>query len=165
MALVRFTRHQPRINFPAFAGTPTFEDMESRVRNLIEGVGTSRFNGDLGAETIRWNPATEIAETPTELSLTAELPGMETKDVDISVEDGVLTIRGEKTQERTEGKDEKQFYLWERSYGAFERSFTLPRTVDASKISAVFDKGVLKVKMPKSEEAKAKGRKIEISAK
>ena len=165
MALVRFTRRQPRVSFPAFSGTPTFEDMESRVRNLIDGVMPVPFDGDLAAETIGWSPATEIAETPTELSLTAELPGMEKKDVDISVEDGVLTLRGEKTQERTEGKDKKEYYLWERSYGAFERSFTLPRTVDPSKISAEFDKGVLKVKMPKTEEAKSKGRKIEIAAK
>jgi HSP20 family protein len=142
-----------------------FDDMENRVNKLLDGMLTTPFNADVGAETIGWTPATEMSETPTELSLTAELPGLDKKDVDISVDDGVLTIRGTKTQERTEGKENTQYYVWERSYGTFERSFTLPRTVDASKISAEFEKGVLKVKMPKSEEAKAKGRKIEIATK
>ena len=92
---------------------------------------------------------------------------MEKKDVDIVVEEGVLTIRGEKLEEKfddKEGKAEdiKKFHLVERSYGSFQRAFTLPRTVDATKIVADFNKGVLKVTMPKLEEAKIKGRKIPI---
>jgi HSP20 family protein len=85
---------------------------------------------------------------------------MDQKDVDVSVENGVLTIRGEKTDERE--KEDKKTYLYERSYGAFQRSFMLPTTVETDKIAAEFEKGVLKVHLPKDGEAKPKGRKIEI---
>jgi len=88
---------------------------------------------------------------------------MDRKDIDIAIDDGILTVRGEKTEEKKDENEEKKYYLFERSYGAFHRSFTLPRTVDVSKIAGEFDKGVLKVHMPKTPEAKVKGRKIEIA--
>jgi HSP20 family protein len=162
---MRVTRRAPRLAFTPFPAVPAFEDVENRLQKLLEGTLPAPFDGNYAAEAIGWLPATEIAETEDELTLTAELPGLEKKDVDISVDEGVLTIRGEKVAERTEGEAEKKFHMWERSYGSFQRSFTLPRTVDAAKITADFDKGVLKVKLPKSAEAKVKGRKIEINAK
>jgi HSP20 family protein len=85
---------------------------------------------------------------------------MDQKDIDLSVDDGVLSIRGEKTDEREH--EDKKVHLYERSYGSFQRSFTLPSDVDAAKISAEFEKGVLKIHLPKDGEAKPKGRKIAI---
>ncbi|HSM61238.1 MAG TPA: Hsp20/alpha crystallin family protein, partial [Longimicrobiales bacterium] len=97
-----------------------------------------------------------------ELILTAELPGMSENDISIEMENNVLTISGEKLEQRTEGDEERRYHLWERRYGTFQRSFTLPRTVKADEIRASFEKGVLRVHMPKMEEAK--GRKIAIQA-
>jgi HSP20 family protein len=123
--------------------------------------GLLTFDGDLLPQAIGWAPATDIVETPEALTLTAELPGLDRKDVDISIDDGMLTIRGEKADDRTvEGS---KYHVVERLYGSFQRTFALPRTVDASKINAEFGKGVLTVVMPKTVEAKAKGRKIEVA--
>lgn len=161
MALIR-SRRTPRFllagsNFPP---VPGFEEIENRMQKLLES--TVPVNGDLFAQPIGWMPATDIIESEKELTLTAELPGLELKDIDISVDDGVLTVRGEKAEEKVEKEEEKRYHLFERTYGAFQRSFTLPRSVDPTKISAEFVKGVLAVHMPKTAEAKAKGRKIEV---
>ncbi|HTR79178.1 MAG TPA: Hsp20/alpha crystallin family protein [Gemmatimonadaceae bacterium] len=167
MALARFTRRQPRVTTLAPSNFQPFEDFESRM-NRIFGRALANPVGD-AAQVLGWIPATDIVETPEELTLTAELPGMGDKDVDISVQDGVLTICGEKTEERKDdggdgdGDGDRKVYLYERSYGSFQRSFSLPSSVDGSKITADFDKGVLKVHMPKTVEAKAKGRKIEVN--
>ena len=166
MALVRFARRPQRIGFPPFsagAGLPTLEDVENRVGRFMERVFAEPLGATLFPEAIGWVPMMDIVETPTELTLSAELPGVDRKDVDVSVDDGVLTIRGEKSEERKEEGD-KKVYLYERSYGSFQRSFSLPANVDASKIAADFDKGVLKVHMPKGPEAKPKGRKIEVKS-
>ena len=165
MALMKFTRLTPRMGFPALTGTsvlPAFADVENRMNRYFEQMFDQPF-GNL-TETIDWIPPTEIIETPTELTLTAELPGMDQKNIDISIQDGVLMIRGEKIEEKKEGTEEKKVYLYERTYGSFQRSFTLPSLVDEKLVTAEFEKGVLKVHMPKSAEAKAKGRKVEIKA-
>lgn len=107
-----------------------------------------------------WMPAVNVEESQDELLLTAELPGMTDDDVEIELENNILTIRGERTEERSDG--ERRFHLWERRYGSFQRSFTLPRTVQADGISAEFENGLLRVHMPKAPEAK--GRRIEIAA-
>ena len=164
MALVRFTRRPSRIGFPAFGTTttlPTIDDVENRLNRFIDRVLNEPLGTAFLPDTIGWAPAMEIVETPAEFTLSAELPGIDQKDVDISVDDGVLTIRGEKSEERKEEED-KKVYLYERTYGSFQRSFSLPPVVDSSKIAAEFDKGVLKVHMPKGTEAKPKGRKIDI---
>lgn len=166
MALVKFTRRQPRISFPAMAGSaafPMFEDVENRMSRYFERMLNEPF-GSGSPEMIDWIPATDIVETAGELTLTAELPGMDQKDIDVSIEDGVLMIRGEKSEERKEGEEGKKVYLYERTYGSFQRSFTLPSTVDGSMITAEFEKGVLEVHMPKTAEAKPKGRKVEIKS-
>jgi HSP20 family protein len=167
MALVRFTRRQPRIGFPGFTGAgtlPTFDDVENRMTRFIDRALNDPFSNDVFPQAIGWLPATEIIETPEELTLTAELPGMDQKNIDVSVEDGVLTLRGEKLEEKKEVESEKKVYLFERNYGSFERSFALPSVVDSAKITAAFDKGVLKIHMPKTFEAKAKGRKVEVKS-
>ncbi len=95
-----------------------------------------------------------------ELILTAELPGMIEDDVHLEIENNILTIRGEKREEREEGDEKRSFHVWERRYGSFQRAFTLPKSVTTDKIKANFDNGILTVRMPKA--AKAKSRTIEI---
>ncbi len=105
-------------------------------------------------------PEVDIAETDTEVRVTAELPGVEDKDVDVTLANGVLTIKGEKKAEK-EDKG-KTFHRVERSYGALERSLTLPVDVDEDKVSATFKAGVLTVTAPKKPEAKTRGKKVAI---
>ena len=122
----------------------------------------SRMLGDrtLGETEVAWMPAVNVEETSDELVLTAELPGMRQEDVEIELENNVLTVRGRKEHLREEGGEDRRYHVWERRYGAFQRAFSLPRTVDADGISATFQDGVLHIRMPKA--AEAKGRKIEI---
>ena len=94
--------------------------------------------------------------------LTAELPGIEEKALKITIDNNVLTIEGEKEQERTDAPPARSYYLSERFYGAFQRSFTLPRTVDMEHVKAAFKKGVLTVTLPKLPQAK--GKVIDIEA-
>ena len=105
-------------------------------------------------------PTMDVAETDKEIEITAELPGLEEKDVQINVADNILTIRGEKKAEK-EQKD-KNYRMVERSYGAFERSLELPEGVNADAIKANIDKGVLKVTVPKPAPAQVK--KIEVKS-
>ena len=113
-----------------------------------------------GAFDAALTPRIDVSETEQAIELQAELPGMAEKDVDLVIQDHVLTIRGEKKLEKEEKK--KNFHLVERQYGSFQRSFELPDFVDESKIAAKFDKGVLSVTLPKSAKAKEATRKIQI---
>ncbi len=113
-----------------------------------------------GARTGQWMPAVSVSETVDELILTAELPGMAEENISIEMENNVLSISGEKTETRTEGDEDRRHHVWERNFGSFNRSFSLPRTIDGSNVEATFDAGVLTVRLPKI--AEAKGRKIEI---
>lgn len=112
-----------------------------------------------------WAPAVDVRETNDELHVTAELPGLRSEDVSVTVENGVLTISGEKKQEVQEGKEDGNYYLFERHYGRFERSFTLPRTVNADQVKARFENGILTVSLPKAEEAKPRKVQIEVNGK
>ena len=116
-------------------------------------------------EALGWVPPFEITETDKALMMTVELPGLDKNDVKIDISDNVLTLRGEKKSEHTEKDEKKEFFLEERSYGVFERSFTLPPTVNVEKVTAQFEKGVLKIMLPKSEVVKPRGREIAIEAK
>jgi HSP20 family protein len=117
------------------------------------------------AEPVGWVPAVEITENAEEIVLTAELPGMKAENLEVLFEEDVLTIRGEKKEEKKEEKDDRKFHVWERSYGAFQRNFTLPRTIVGAKIAAEFKDGLLTVRLPKSAAAAPNGRKIEIATK
>lgn len=150
--------------FAPLARFPMFDDLDRELRDFAEGAFTTPLGTRRLSQVVGWVPATELTENQDELLLTAELPGLDRKDIDIAVDEGVLTIRGEKAEERKEGEEDKKYYLWERTYGSFQRSFVLPRNIDATKITAEFEKGVLKVRLPKTAESKAKGRKIEIKA-
>jgi HSP20 family protein len=156
MPLIRMTRRAPT----GLVSKPFLDDLPDRIRQMLEG--------SLSLEpitTVGWMPAVDIVEKPEALIVTAELPGMTAKEVDVSVDDGVLTISGEKEEEKKEGEENSQFYLFERRYGSFRRAFTLPNAVDVDKISAEFDNGLLRVTLPKTENVKAKGKKISVSTK
>ena len=117
------------------------------------------FNGGWSGSTDLWTPPVDVDETSDEIRLVAELPGLSREDIEVELEDGVLTIQGEKKEET---KDEgTQGLLYERRWGSFTRRFTLPRAVDAENIRASYENGLLSIRVPKAEEAK--GRKIEIS--
>ncbi|MDX1482874.1 MAG: Hsp20/alpha crystallin family protein [Alphaproteobacteria bacterium] len=109
-------------------------------------------------------PVVNVSETDTAYEITAELPGIDEKDVEVSLADGVLTVKGEKKEEREE--KEKNHYLSERTFGAFQRSFRLPENADDKKISADVAKGVLTVKIAKKAPAKKaeKERKIKVTS-
>ena len=103
-------------------------------------------------------PAVDLLDKKDEVVLRADLPGLEQKDIDVSVEEGVLTIRGERKGE--EEVKEEDYYCCERWAGSFERSLALPSGVDTDKVKATFKNGILEVHLPKVE--KAKGKKVEI---
>jgi HSP20 family protein len=107
-----------------------------------------------------WGPSVDMTETKDRIVVTAELPGLEAADVSVSLTGDMLTIKGEKKKE-TEEKDE-QSHVVERYYGSFQRSFRVPENVKADKIEASFDKGVLKVILPKAEVSKKKEIKVKV---
>ena len=109
-----------------------------------------------------WPMPTDVVETQDELRFTIELPGLRPEDIDLTVENGVLTITGEKKMERREGESEDNYRLLERRYGRYTRSFRLPPTADSNRIQASFENGVLQVRLPRIEEAKP--RRIQIQA-
>ncbi len=107
-------------------------------------------------------PSMDVTESNSAIEVAVELPGMDEKDIEISVDDDMLIIRGEKRAEKEEKK--KGYYLAERSYGSFHRTVPLPSGVDRDKIEANFKKGVLTVTLPKTDEARQRMRKIEVKA-
>lgn len=122
------------------------------------------FNRDFFVEPFRgigeWRPAVDVSETDDAVVVKAELPGMDTKDVDVSLSGDVLTIKGEKKEEKEEKT--KSFHRVERSYGSFTRSVRLPAAVVSDKVEATFKNGVLTVNLPKAEEAKRKVLKVNV---
>jgi HSP20 family protein len=106
-------------------------------------------------------PVVDVAETDQDYEVTAELPGMDAKDIEVKFAHDTLTIKGEKKEEKEEKK--KDYYLSERRYGSFQRSFQTPDGIDPDKIEANFEKGVLKVKLPKSAKARTEEKTIAIS--
>lgn len=107
-------------------------------------------------------PAMDVLEKAEAYEITAELPGLDEKDVELKIANGMLVIKGEKSEE----KDEKNsdYYMSERRYGSFQRAFQLPDAVDPDRIAATFAKGVLKVTLPKSDEARRTEKKIDVKA-
>jgi HSP20 family protein len=127
------------------------------LRREIDRLFDDTFVGRGGTS---WNPAVDIHETSNELRLDVELPGIREEDIQIEVENGMLSIRGEKSAERKEG-EEGRYHLVERSYGSFFRSFQLPQGVDEKQIRANFNNGVLEVSIPKA--ALPQPRRIQIA--
>jgi HSP20 family protein len=132
-----------------------------RVFDSFLGRGFGRFPTPAGVEqSYAVVPSIDVRETETELIVEAELPGMDEKDVSVTLNNGVLTLKGKKKAEREEKKDD--YHLMERSYGSFQRSFQVADTIDADKVKAAFEKGVLKVTLPKRPEAVKAEKRIPI---
>jgi|SRR5579863_1498106 len=136
------------------------EEMSERFNRLVGRGMTTGSGGEETLTSVDWAPSVDIIESDKEYLVKAELPEVKKEDVKVSVEDGVLTIRGERKQEK-EDKG-KKFHRVERSYGVFERSFTLPEDADDGKVSAEFKEGILSVHLAKSEKAMAKPKQIEV---
>lgn len=131
-----------------------FRDMEDMVNRLF--ADWPRLREEHGG----WNPSVDMIDRQDEVVLRADLPGMEQKDIDVTVQDNMITIRGERKEEREE-KD-KDYYCCERTFGTFTRTMALPPSVDPEGVKATFKNGILEVRLPKTREAK--GRKVEIKA-
>ena len=127
--------------------------------NRLFSTNLTRTFGDEGIGRGAWAPSVDIYENKDQIVLEAELPGMKQEDFDLSIENNVITLRGERKFEKTDEAD--NYHRVERSYGAFTRSFTLPQTVSAEGATAEYNNGVLRVTLPKREETKA--RRIQVS--
>jgi HSP20 family protein len=108
------------------------------------------------------SPAVDVTETDNAYEIAAELPGMDEKNIDVKFADGVLTIKGERQEEREE--KEKGYHLRERSFGSFQRAFQVPEGVDPEKIQASFKQGLLTVTFPKTAESQKAAKKIEVKS-
>jgi HSP20 family protein len=131
--------------------------LQNEMNRLFGSVFDTPQQGN-GGTLRRWMPAMDLVETGDHFVLRADLPGMSEQDVNIEVEERVLTISGERKAEHSENKD--GYHRVERAFGSFSRSLTLPEGVDAEAVAASFDRGVLEVRIPKPEERKP--RKISI---
>ncbi|MCD6223743.1 MAG: Hsp20/alpha crystallin family protein [Deltaproteobacteria bacterium] len=127
--------------------------LQDRINRLFEGLMPEFGRGKASAVS-KWSPAVDIYEDKSNIYLDVEIPGMKKEDVKVKVEDKTLTVSGERKLEREEKKE--GYYRMERSYGSFCRSFYLPDNVDPAKIKAKYESGVLKLSIPKKEEAKPK---------
>lgn len=145
MSLIRYTPLPEQEDFPA--GLRLFQDTMSRL--LSEPSSRP------------WSPAVDIFETENELVLKADVPQMELKDIDLQLENGTLTLRGERRFEQEQNG--RGYHRLERGYGSFVRAFTLPDTVDADKVKAEYKGGVLTVTLSKKEVAKPKSIRVEIN--
>jgi HSP20 family protein len=139
---------------------PAWSDLFS-TRREIDRV-FDRFFGQADSMTGPWTPAVDVRETSDAIEMVAELPGLRTEDVEVNIENNVLSISGEKKQD-VEKNGDGEYHLVERRYGRFERTFTLPRTVDGERISAQFENGVLTITLPKAETAKP--RRVQVHTK
>ena len=147
MPLVKYTPFLETEDFPA--GLRLFQDSINRL-----------FSED-GGKARPWAPAVDIMETENELVLKADIPGVELKDIDIQLENGTLTVKGERKYERDEKN--KGFHRMERSYGSFVRYFTVPDTIDPEHVKAGYEAGVLTITLPKKEIAKPRAIKVQVS--
>ena len=138
MSLIR--RHEPASNHPA-------SRLQQEMNQLFDSFFTGSFPSFGDSTGSVFHPAITLSETPAAVNVRAELPGLESKDIDIQVEDNVLTISGEKKHERKEEKE--NFHLVEHSYGSFQRKITLPTRVDSEAAQASLENGVLSLRLPK----------------
>jgi HSP20 family protein len=144
------------VRYAPFADT---DDFPTGLRLFQDSI--NRLLSEEGVKTRPWVPAVDIVETDNELVLKADVPGVDLKDIDIQLENGTLTVKGERKFEKDEKN--KGFHRMERSYGSFVRIFTVPDTVDSEHVKAGYDAGVLTITLPKKEIAKPKAIKVQIN--
>lgn len=149
-------------------GENPFDALHREMNDLFED-----FLGDV-EESGRWpalrgfedvavlSPGFEVSETDDAVEIKAELPGMDEKDIDVTLDDNVLTIKGEKREEQEDKK--KHYHVSEVHYGSFHRAIPVPEGIDRDRVKATFKKGTLKLSLPKTEQAKSQRKQIEISA-
>ncbi len=153
---------------PSLWSDTSFRDMRREMDQALEAFFGNRGRSARGEgrelQLQSFNaPSIDVVENDKTITLTAELPGIDEKDMDVSVNNGILTLKGEKKLEKTDEKD--SYRMFERRYGSFQRSLSLPDTVDESAIQATIDKGVLSVTMPKKAGSPPAERKIAITTK
>src|SRR6266704_3379225 len=138
------------------------EELQNRLSGLFGRAPVRRKNGEQESITVaEWAPLVDIIEDDKEYLIKAELPEVRKEDVKVSVEDGVLTISGERKHEAEENG--AKYHRVERAYGLFSRSFTVPESADASNVSAEFKNGVLNVHLAKDEKAKPKSIEVKVA--
>ena len=141
--------------------------MRREMDRLFESFSQGGLFGGLPAALSGGNgflsPKVDVCETDKGLEVTAELPGIDEKNIDVNLEDGVLTLKAEHAAEKEEKDEKKHYHLVERSHGTFMRRIALPFEPDADNVEATFEKGVLKITVPKSANAAEKVRKIAIT--
>jgi len=149
-----------------------FDNLRREVERLFDvfsgGFGTVPFrssvfdSGPFWGRELSWPtaPAVDFTDTEKAYELTAELPGIDEKNIEVNVANGILSIKGEKQEDKEEKK--KDYYIRERNFGSFERSFQVPDGVDADKIEAGFKKGVLTITLPKKPEVQKAAKKIDV---
>ncbi|MBI4760201.1 MAG: Hsp20/alpha crystallin family protein [Chloroflexi bacterium] len=165
--LIPWKKNGNRIAVRRRRGADTLLGLRNQMNRLFDefferSFGIAPFFGeyDLTGDFI---PRIDVSETDREITVVAELPGMEPEDINLTLSRNILTISGEKRSEVEE--EDRHFYRVERSYGSFCRSIPLPDEVDEDKIDATFKRGVLKVKLPKTAEARKRGRLIPVKTK
>jgi HSP20 family protein len=138
-----------------------FSTLQDRMNRLFrESYGPEGREESLTTTTFA--PPVDVYEDEHSVTLKIEVPGIDEKDIDVRIENNVLTVHGERKFEKEE--KEENFRRVERQYGSFTRTFTLPTTVDAEKVSANYDKGILKIALPKKAEAKPKQIKVNVGS-
>ena len=137
-------------------GDDPFGSLFREVQKTFEASHSARFSSDM------LSPKIDVAESKDAIEVTAELPGVDEKDLDVTLANGMLTVRGEKKTERDEQDKDKNWHVVECSYGSFSRAIPLPFDPDPAKVEAKFDKGVLHIHLPKPAEVAKKQQKIEI---
>jgi len=136
------------------------EDMSLRLNRMFNHPVQSQTNGKETIVVADWAPSVDVSETDAAYQIKAEIPDVKKEDMKVTLEDGVLTIQGERKQEREETG--RKYHRVERSYGSFARSFTLPELVDEEKVKADFKDGILTLQLPKSEKAKPKSIEVKV---
>ncbi|KPJ74680.1 MAG: hypothetical protein AMJ54_16790 [Deltaproteobacteria bacterium SG8_13] len=137
-----------------------FREMEDMFDRYSRALSFPRRGSQEVMATGDWAPRVDIAETDREFTIKAEIPDVRKEDVKVTVDNGILTIKGERKQEKEEKN--KKYHRVERWYGSFTRSFTLPDNVDESKITAAFKDGMLNLTIPKTEASKPKAIEVQV---
>lgn len=156
MSLVRWNPSRDLLSFPS-----DMLAMQKGINRVFDNFFRGGLLDDDSTSTGMWAPSVDIAETETAYTVKVELPGVEKENVKITMQDNILTLRGEKKQEKE--SNQSNYHRVERSFGSFQRSFSLPSSVLSDKIDAVYNNGVLSITLPKAENARPK--EIEVKVK